>query len=79
MLGTVSIYSRVRGWGFVIPDDEDQPDHFVLYCWIQTNPSRRFLNPGDRVEFASVQEGERWQAHHVRKLADAPKSGVARA
>jgi CspA family cold shock protein len=71
MFGIVRSWSRLHGYGFIVPDGEDEPDRFVLYCWIQANPSRRFLKVGQRVEFDPYEENGRPQARNVRKLDEA--------
>jgi cold shock protein len=72
MLGTVSSWSRFHGYGFVIPDGEDEPTRFVLYAWIQANPAKRFLKLGQRVEFDPHEENGRPQARNVRVVEAAP-------
>lgn len=73
MFGTVSVYSRLKGYGFIVPDDPDAPDYFVHFSFISTNPAQRFLKIGQRVEFDPAGDSEKPQAHNVRKIA-APAS-----
>jgi CspA family cold shock protein len=47
--GTVQWFSRVKGYGFVRPDDQEE-DVFVHYSAIQGEGYRN-LNEGQRVEF----------------------------
>lgn len=54
MLGTVTKYDRVKGYGFIVPDDAALPDFFVCPKFIDANKHHRFLIPGQRVEFDPV-------------------------
>jgi len=49
-LGTVQWFSRVKGFGFIRPDEQEE-DVFVHYSVIQGEGYRN-LNKGQRVEFA---------------------------
>jgi cold shock CspA family protein len=49
MIGTVSFYNRLRGWGFVIPDDRSQSDAFIHVKNLP--PDHRYLNEGDRISY----------------------------
>ena len=78
MFGVCSRWNRMKGWGFVIADDPSKPDFFVSYRHIQAIASRRYLLPGDRVEFEPKGENtDRPYAVNVRKLAPAPVAGGA--
>lgn len=48
-LGTVQWFSRVKGYGFIHPDDQEE-DVFVHYSAIRGEGYRN-LNEGQRVEF----------------------------
>ena len=50
VLGTVQWFSRVKGYGFIRPDTQEE-DVFVHYSAIQGEGYRN-LNEGQRVEFA---------------------------
>lgn len=50
MLGTVQWFSRVKGYGFIRPDGQDE-DVFVHYSVIRGEGYRN-LNRGQRVEFS---------------------------
>ena len=50
MLGTVQWFSRVKGYGFIRPDGQEE-DIFVHYSVIRGEGYRN-LNRGQRVEFA---------------------------
>jgi cold shock CspA family protein len=69
MQGTTTRYDRVRGYGFIIPDDLTQPDYFVHSKHILEPKGRRFLMAGWRVEFTPVTAVEGLQAHEVRILS----------
>ena len=49
LLGTVQWFSRVKGYGFIRPDDQEE-DVFVHYSVIHGEGYRN-LNRGQRVEF----------------------------
>ena len=77
MFGTVSRFTRQFGFGFVVPDDPNEPCYFVHHSFIQANPAKRFLVAGQRVEFDPVEVDGKPQAYNVRKIGDAPrKQGV---
>lgn len=85
MLGTTIKYDRVKGYGFILPDDESMPDFFVLPRFIVEHRSRRFLMAGWRVEFHPVEVEGNPQAHNVRIISrtiaiqrSGPKPGGAR-
>ena len=50
MMGTVQWFSRVKGYGFIRPDGQEE-DVFVHYSVIRGEGYRN-LNRGQRVEFA---------------------------
>ena len=65
-MGTVQWFSRVKGYGFVRPDGQEE-DVFVHYSAI-TMPGFKTLSEGDRVTF-EVEEGNRGPAaKNVEKL-----------
>ena len=68
MLGTISKYDRVKGYGFILPDDETLPDFFVCAKFIDLSRHLRFLVAGQRVEFDAIDPDGRSQAHNVRVL-----------
>lgn len=49
MQGIVIKYDRVRGFGFILPDDQTLSDFFVAAPLIDS--PKRFLLVGQRVEF----------------------------
>jgi len=55
--GTVKWFSRVKGYGFIQPDGENQEDVFVHYSAI-VGEGFRNLKGGERVEF-SVEDNPR--------------------
>jgi cold shock CspA family protein len=83
MKGTVSNYTRFHGWGFIVPDDENAPNYFVHYSFIQANSAQKFLKVGQRVEFDPTEVDGNPKAYNVRKLDEplvditaAPKIGA---
>ena len=68
MLGTVSKYNRIKGYGFIVPDDENLPDYFVLPKFIDASRRLRFLIPGQRVEFDPVEDQTGFVAHNIHVL-----------
>ncbi len=61
--GTVKWFSRLKGYGFIRPDDGGQ-EVFVHYSAIDGEGYRN-LYEGDRVEFVLVDMGKGPQARHV--------------
>jgi len=49
--GTVKWFSRVKGYGFIQPDGENQEDVFVHYSALE-GVGFRNLNEGEKVEFS---------------------------
>jgi cold shock CspA family protein len=71
MIGMVSKYDRVVGYGFLIPEDPtnpDAPDFFVHCSNIQGPKHQRFLRLGQIVEFDPIDVESRPQAVNVRKI-----------
>lgn len=71
MFGTVIRYSRETGFGFIAPLDDPQgqlPDYFVCHRFIVAESCRRFLVPGQKVEFDPADDAGRPQAHNVRVI-----------
>jgi len=67
-LGTVQWFSRVKGFGFIRPDGEDE-DVFVHYSAIRGEGYRN-LNEGQRVEFIREDSPKGPQAVDVVGLDD---------
>ncbi len=61
--GVVKWFSRLKGYGFILPDDGGQ-EVFVHYSAIDGDGYRN-LYEGDRVEFDLVDQGKGPQALHV--------------
>lgn len=61
--GTVKWFSRLKGYGFINPDDGGQ-EIFVHYSAIQGEGYRN-LYEGDRVDFKLVDNGKGPQAQGV--------------
>lgn len=61
--GTVKWFSRLKGYGFILPDDGDQ-EVFVHYSAIDGEGYRN-LYEGDRVEYTLVDQGKGPQARNV--------------
>ena len=71
MIGMVSKYDRVVGYGFLIPEDPtnpDAPDFFVHCSNIEGPKHQRFLRVGQLVEFDGIDADTRPQAIDVRKI-----------
>ena len=65
--GAVKWFSRVKGYGFIQPDGENQEDVFVHFSALEGEGFRN-LDEGERVEF-SVEDNPRGpQAVNVVKL-----------
>ena len=69
-LGTVQWFSRVKGYGFVRPDGEEE-DVFVHYSAIHGEGYRN-LNEGQRVEFTVEDTPKGPQAVDVEGLETEP-------
>jgi len=67
MQGTVRWFSRVKGYGFIKPDDSEK-DVFVHYSAI-SGEGYRNLDEGQRVEFAIEDTAKGPQAVQVIGLA----------
>lgn len=61
--GIVKWFSRLKGYGFINPDDGSQ-EVFVHYSAIEGEGYRN-LYEGDRVEFKLVDQGKGPQAQNV--------------
>jgi CspA family cold shock protein len=66
MTGTVRWFSRVKGYGFIQPD-EGEKDVFVHYSGI-VGEGYRNLNEGQRVEFSIEDSPKGPQAVQVKSL-----------
>ena len=66
--GTVKWFSRVKGYGFIQPDDGGK-DVFVHYSAI-TGEGYRNLDEGQRVEFIVEDSGKGPQAVQVEALTE---------
>lgn len=67
LTGTVKWFSRVKGYGFIQPDGEDQEDVFVHYSALEGEGFRN-LYEGERVEFSAEDNPKGPQAVNVVKL-----------
>lgn len=66
-VGIVKWFSRLKGFGFIEPDDENEDDIFVHYSAIQDEPSA-VLCEGDRVRYDVVEGSSGLTARNVRKV-----------
>ena len=64
--GTVKWFSRLKGYGFITPDDGGD-DVFVHYSAIEGDGYRN-VDQDDRVSFNLVDKGKGPQAQDVRRL-----------
>ena len=69
-VGTVQWFSRVKGYGFIRPDDQEE-DVFVHYSAI-SGEGYRNLNEGQRVEFTVEDTPKGPQAVNVMELSAGP-------
>ena len=65
-LGIVKWFSRLKGYGFIQPDSDEQ-EVFVHYSAIQGEGYRN-LYEGDRVEYEEVDMGKGPQARNVNPM-----------
>jgi CspA family cold shock protein len=63
MSGVVKWFSRLKGYGFIDPDEGEQ-EVFVHYSAIDGEGYRN-LYEGDRVEYELIDRGKGPQAQHV--------------
>ena len=75
VMGTVQWFSRVKGFGFVRPDDQ-QEDVFVHYSAIRGDGYRN-LSEGQRVEFTVEDTPKGPQAVDVIGLDTGDEAGQA--
>ena len=66
--GTVKWFSRVKGWGFIEPQDGGS-EVFVHYSAIQGEGYRNLFE-GDNVQYVEVDNGKGPQAREVVARAD---------
>ena len=62
--GIVKWFSRLKGYGFINPDESEDQEVFVHYSAIEGEGYRN-LYEGDRVEFELVDRGRGPQAQNV--------------
>ena len=65
-VGSVKWFSRIKGYGFILPDDGEQ-EVFVHYSAIEGEGYRN-LYEGDRVTYVEVDQGKGPQARSVNTL-----------
>ncbi|GMQ78205.1 MAG: cold-shock protein [Anaerolineae bacterium] len=68
--GVVKWFSRIKGYGFILPDDGDG-EVFVHYSAIEGEGYKN-LYEGDRVVFVEVDKGKGPQAKDVNLLRMVP-------
>ena len=56
--GVIKFFNRAKGFGFIIPDDDQLQDVFVHYSDIDGEGYRN-LYEGDQVSFEPVPNGEK--------------------
>ena len=67
IIGTVKWFNKAKGYGFITHDRHPEDDIFVHYSVIEMD-GYRFLEEGDRVEFALEQTPKGLQASGVTKV-----------
>jgi CspA family cold shock protein len=67
MTGKVKWFSRVKGYGFITPEQPGSEDVFVHYSNIEGTGFRN-LEEGERVEFEVEDSPKGPQATHVTRL-----------
>ena len=69
-IGIVKWFSRIKGYGFIVPD-EGEGEVFVHYSAIEGEGYRN-LYEGDKVAFVEVDIGKGPQAKQVNRLRMMP-------
>ena len=72
--GVVKWFSRLKGYGFILPDDGGQ-DVFAHYSAI-SGEGYRNLRQGDRVEYVLVDKGKGPQAVNIAPTAQAHQAPI---
>ena len=75
MNATVLSYSRIRGWGFALP--EDGTNDVFLHRSNLPN-ARKYLNEGDRISYELGERNGRPLALNIQFIAPADDNGGAR-
>lgn len=65
-LGSIKWFSRIKGYGFILPDEGEQ-EVFVHYSAIEGEGYRN-LYEGDRVSYQEIDLGKGPQARDVNPL-----------
>ncbi len=65
MIGTVSRFNRMKGWGFILPDDDTLDDFFVHHSELV---GRKFLRVNERVEFTPSVRNDKPYARNVKVI-----------
>jgi CspA family cold shock protein len=68
MTGTIIRYDRTKGYGFILPDDQTQPDCFVIAKSILEPRGRRWLLAGWRVDYTVIETDRGPQAQDVKVI-----------
>jgi CspA family cold shock protein len=68
--GVVRFYNRMRGWGFIVPDDLSD-DVFVHHSAIV---GRKYLREGQRVSYELGDRNGRVLARNVTVIQDTPSA-----
>jgi len=69
MTGIVKWFSGGKGYGFIAPDGDEEPEIFVHHSQIIMD-GYRTLDEGERVSFELVDNGKGPAAHNVTRRHD---------
>jgi CspA family cold shock protein len=72
--GSVKWFSRVKGYGFIAPDDQEK-EIFVHFSGIEAEGYRN-LEQGQRVAFEVEESPKGPQAIHVTPIASEPEAAA---
>jgi CspA family cold shock protein len=65
--GTVKYFNDTKGYGFIVPEGQDESEVFVHFSAIESSGFRT-LHEGERVEFEAVSSTRGTEATHVLKV-----------
>ena len=65
--GTVKYFNDQKGYGFIVPEGQDESEVYVHFSAIESSGFRT-LHEGERVEFKTMSSTRGTEATHVLKV-----------